>query len=373
MYLYVARRSFQKYLLSEVSAYFNGHICNIHTLQEGNEIRGILQTSSEYPPRLCLKPGITIHMYTSTTPCGNACIRRWAKTKRETYITTMSIDDFELSPHPRFFVTAREQGQVCVLIKKDSSIQISEDDDICGRTEIERSADGRPDGGRSDDGRPAGDEVAYPSSCAPVGSGQGSIPSCSDKIAKWNSLGLQGRLLTRLLVPVYLSSLLVGRKFSRPHLQRAVCCRVQDFTYGSYNTHHPHILCVGVKLDTSVFDTSNTATSSVFDSASMASSPSIGRSSNVAVFNGICCTWSLAHDFEMLDGSTGLPIHSSGTRSAICSAVLHQEVIELERIISVHNVTTPYDSSDSGTCVDEYAQAKRMLLSDRKLLCDWPS
>lgn len=49
--------------------------------------------------------------------------------------------------------------------------------------------------------------------------------SCSDKIAKWAVTGVQGALLSRLIGPLYLRGVVVGDKFSRTHVCRALCCR----------------------------------------------------------------------------------------------------------------------------------------------------
>ncbi|CAH1793455.1 unnamed protein product [Owenia fusiformis] len=54
--------------------------------------------------------------------------------------------------------------------------------------------------------------------------------SCSDKIAKWNALGLQGALLTNFIEPVYLKSITIGDNstFRHGHFTRAVCCRLDN-------------------------------------------------------------------------------------------------------------------------------------------------
>ncbi|XP_037537335.1 double-stranded RNA-specific editase B2-like [Nematolebias whitei] len=50
--------------------------------------------------------------------------------------------------------------------------------------------------------------------------------SCTDKIAKWSVAGLQGALLSHLVEPIYLSSLTVGTLSHTGHLGRVMACRL---------------------------------------------------------------------------------------------------------------------------------------------------
>ncbi|XP_030064603.1 double-stranded RNA-specific editase 1 isoform X2 [Microcaecilia unicolor] len=52
--------------------------------------------------------------------------------------------------------------------------------------------------------------------------------SCSDKIARWNVLGIQGSLFSHFVEPIYFSSIILGSLYHGDHLSRAVYQRIAD-------------------------------------------------------------------------------------------------------------------------------------------------
>ena len=113
------------------------------------------------------------------------------------------------------------------------------------------------------------DDGWCPPSCSIPNFGKGTMHSCSDKICRWNCLGLQGSLLMSVLDgPIYMTTLTVGRKFSREICRRAVCCRADGFgsrkwrkssnddddddnadDLGNYKLNHPTLMETNVYMD----------------------------------------------------------------------------------------------------------------------------
>ena len=96
----------------------------VHALSDAgpHDSPGLLEPSSPLPssparPPLRLRPGLTLHLYTSSVPCGNAALRRWAKPAPHDEEATIGrgaagAGGWPIVPHPRLLVHARQEGQV---------------------------------------------------------------------------------------------------------------------------------------------------------------------------------------------------------------------------------------------------------------------
>jgi double-stranded RNA-specific adenosine deaminase len=263
----LAKRGFQRFLLQEC-------LVAIKSITDGTVRSSYIECIDVLTMELRFREGITVHLYSSSQPCGNASIKRWAKGKVPTQYPELSEQEYPLEVHPILHLTAVHEGQVLPLAKGCITAGIvgleSKGGDVLTDSliaDIEAKA-------LKIEHLPG----TYPACLWPLRTG---IMSCSDKIAKWNALGVQGSLLSGVLSrPIYLSTCVVGRKYSHAHLCRALCCRVSGFTYpcDSFNptskrrkrrgselsndlknststsaslffTHHPSMLSTSVKFD----------------------------------------------------------------------------------------------------------------------------
>ncbi|CAF3891308.1 unnamed protein product [Rotaria sp. Silwood2] len=187
----LARRGFIRYLYGQLESFRK----NTESIfEKGNN------------EKLVLKPTIRIHFYTSFAPCGDSALF----TPRDTITEALIRDEHQL------YRTARVQGQL--------------------RSKIENGEGTIPTDSKSTilslDAIANGKHVRH--------------MSCSDKIFRWNVLGIQGAVLSNVIQPVYLHSITIGFPFHYGHLCRALCCRLQEYFNSNplsepYRLNHPLI------------------------------------------------------------------------------------------------------------------------------------
>ncbi|XP_045908530.1 double-stranded RNA-specific editase B2-like [Micropterus dolomieu] len=131
---------------------------------------------------LRLRDGVLFHMYVSSSPCGDARLNCPYETTRDSYSIKNTVRRFRC--HLRVKVDGGE-GTLPVTARRANQ-------------KWDSVAPGKP-------------LVTM---------------SCTDKMAKWSIVGLQGALLSHLVEPVYLHSLTVGTLSHTGHLGRAMARRL---------------------------------------------------------------------------------------------------------------------------------------------------
>lgn len=194
----ISRRGFVRFLYSELLKHYDGGDDSIFEETQNNRLR--------------VKSDITFHLYISTAPCGDGAL----------FDKSCSEAGDEVEGHQPLFENAK-QGKLRTKVENGE-----------GTIPVESSAI-----------VPTWDGIQHGERLRTM--------SCSDKILRWNVMGLQGALLTHFLDPIYLKSITLGYLYSHGHLTRAVCCRLardgEAFTQNlppPFKLNHPEVGRVSV-------------------------------------------------------------------------------------------------------------------------------
>uniref|UniRef100_A0A674EK84 Adenosine deaminase RNA specific n=1 Tax=Salmo trutta TaxID=8032 RepID=A0A674EK84_SALTR len=194
----ISRRGFIRFLYAELLKHCEGSEDSIFEPAEENKLR--------------IKPDTTFHLYISTAPCGDGAL----------FDKSCSEDAGDGQGHQPLFENAK-QGKLRTKVENGEGTIPVESSTIV----------------------PTWDGIQHGERLRTM--------SCSDKILRWNVLGLQGALLSNFLHPIYLASITLGYLYSHGHLTRAVCCRLardgEAFSKSlpaPYTLNHPEVGRVSV-------------------------------------------------------------------------------------------------------------------------------
>uniref|UniRef100_A0A1A7YY39 Adenosine deaminase, RNA-specific n=2 Tax=Iconisemion striatum TaxID=60296 RepID=A0A1A7YY39_9TELE len=194
----ISRRGFVRFLYSELLRHDDGADDSIFQPGEDNKLQ--------------IKPDITFHLYISTAPCGDGAL----------FDKSCSEAGDDAQGHQPLFENVK-QGKLRTKVENGEGTIPVESSDIV----------------------PTWDGIQHGERLRTM--------SCSDKIMRWNVLGLQGALLSYFLHPIYLKSITLGYLYSHGHLTRAVCCRLardgEAFSNSlppSFRLNHPEVGRVSV-------------------------------------------------------------------------------------------------------------------------------
>ncbi|XP_014019760.1 double-stranded RNA-specific editase 1 isoform X2 [Salmo salar] len=161
--------------------------------------------------------------------------------------------------------------------------------------------------------------------------------SCSDKIARWNVLGIQGSLMSYFTEPIYFSSIILGSLYHADHLSRAMYQRIADIEDlpQQFSLNRP--LLSGI---------------------SNAEARQPGKAPNFSV------NWAVGDQaLEVINATTGKD--DMGRASRLCKHALYSRFIRLHSKLSSTlriKVSKPSSYHDAKEAAVEYHNAKQTLI-----------
>ncbi|XP_028360834.1 double-stranded RNA-specific editase 1 isoform X1 [Phyllostomus discolor] len=169
----ISRRSLLRFLYTQLELYLNN---------KDDQKKSIFQKSERGGFKL--KDSVQFHLYISTSPCGDARI----------FSPHEPILEEPADRHPNRKArgqlrTKIESGEGTIPVRSNASIQTW-------------------------DGVLQGERLL--------------TMSCSDKMARWNVVGIQGSLLSIFVEPIYFSSIILGSLYHGDHLSRAMYQRISN-------------------------------------------------------------------------------------------------------------------------------------------------
>ncbi|XP_032487004.1 double-stranded RNA-specific editase 1 isoform X2 [Phocoena sinus] len=168
----ISRRSLLRFLYTQLELYLN----------KDDQKRSIFEKSERGGFKL--KEKVRFHLYISTSPCGDARI----------FSPHEPVLEEPADRHPNRKArgqlrTKIESGEGTIPVRSNASIQTW-------------------------DGVLQGERLL--------------TMSCSDKMARWNVVGIQGSLLSVFVEPIYFSSVILGSLYHGDHLSRAMYQRISN-------------------------------------------------------------------------------------------------------------------------------------------------